>query len=176
MAAENWKWQIDPEKLDDSLRELRERARKLVAEGRYTKVRFTYKGKPLMPDIPLAALVAAEGISLALTGPLQLLLVNLGVKAFINVELVHEADERVREGMDLFEAGEVDGAEAKYLEALAMKSDDVAALFHLGVLYRVTGRRSEAIRCFEKAAAGDHPDAARAREALERMNRGSRTL
>lgn len=176
MAADGWNWKIDPDKIDDSLRELRERARKLLAEGRYTKVRLSYKGRPVLPDIPLAALVAAEGLSLALTGPLQLLLVNLGVKAFIDVELVHEAGERVEEGKALFEVGEVDAAEAKYLEALQMKPDDASALYHLGVLYRVTGRRTEALQCFERAAAGDHPDAQRAREALDRMNRGARTL
>lgn len=175
--AENWKWQIDPDTIDESLRELGERARKLVAEGRYTKVRLKYKGKQILPDIPLAAMVAAEGLSLALAGPLRLVIVNLGVKAFVEVELVHEAGERVREGQELFAAGEVDAAEAKYRLALEMKEDDPSALYHLGVLCRVTGRRDDAVRYLEKAAtAGDHPDAERAREALERMNRGGKTL
>jgi tetratricopeptide (TPR) repeat protein len=177
MASEDWKWQIDPDTFDESLRELGERARKLVADGRYTKVRIKYKGKPVLPDIPLAAMVAAEGVSLALAGPLRLVLMNLGVKAFVEIELVHEAGERVREGQELFAAGEVDAAEAKYREALQMKSDDPSALYHLGVLYRVSGRRDEAQKSLQRAAAaGDHPDAERARDALERMNRGGRTL
>lgn len=176
MPNETWRWQIDPDKLDDALRDLGERARRLVAEGRYTKVRLKYRGKPIVPDIPLAALVAAEGLSLALAGPLRLLVVNLGMKAFIEVELVHEADEKVREGQEHFAVGEVDAAEASYKQALAMKEDDPGALYHLGVLYRVTGRRDDAVRCFEKVAATDHPDAARAKEALDRMSRGVRTL
>ena len=177
MPTDAFRWEVDPKAIEASLRTLRERIRAAVDQGRYTKVRFRYKGRQLLPDLPLAGVLAAEGLSLALLGPLQVLLVNLGVKAFIEVELVHEASERVREGEDLFAAGEVDAAEAKYREALAMKPDDGAALYRLGVLFRVTGRRDDAIAAFEKVAAmGDHPDAAKAQEALERMNRGGRIL
>lgn len=177
MATDSFRWEIDPKAIEASLRALRERIRALVDQGRYTKVRFSYKGRQLLPDLPLGGVVAAEGLSLALLGPLQVLLMNLGVKAFIEVELVHEASERVREGEDLLAAGEVDAAEQKYREALAMKPDDGAALYRLGVLLRVTGRRDEAIAAFEKVAAmTEHADAPRAAEALERMRRGGRTL
>lgn len=177
MPSDAFRWEVDPKAIETSIRALRERIKGAVDQGRYTKVRFRFKGRQLLPDLPLGAVLAAEGLSLALLGPLQVLVVNLGVKAFIEVELVHEASERVREGEDLFAAGEVDGAEAKYREALAMKPDDGAALYRLGVLFRVTGRRDEAIAAFEKVAAiPDHPDAAKALEALERMNRGGRIL
>jgi tetratricopeptide (TPR) repeat protein len=177
MAADGFRWEIDPDAIDESIRQLRERLRKLFDQGRYTRVRLLYKGKPLLPDMPLAALVAAEGLSLVLAGPLRFLVVNLGVKAFIEVEFIHEATERVAEGQELFAAGEVEAAEAKYREALQMKPDDVAALYHLGVVLRVTGRRAEAIEVFTRAARSpDHPEGARAAEALERMQRGARTL
>lgn len=177
MAQDGFRWEIDPERIDESLKSLRERLKKLVDQGRYTKVRFSYKGKPLLPDVPLAALVAAEGLSLALAGPLRFLLVNLGMRSFIEVEFIHEATERVREGQDLFADGEVDAAEAKYREALTMKPDDTAALYHLGILLRVTGRREEAVDVLGRAAKdADHPDAAKAAEALERMKRGGKTL
>lgn len=175
--ADNFRWEIDPDAIDDSLRQLGDRLKRLFDQGRYTKVRFTYKGKPLLPDIPLAAIVAAEGVSLALAGPLRFLLVNLGMKSFIEVEFIHEASEKVREGQELFSAGEVDAAEAKYREALAMKAEDTSASYHLGVLLRVTGRRDEAIALLERAAKDtEHPDAPKAAEALERMKRGGRTL
>ncbi len=177
MAAERFSWEIDPDRIDDSLKQLRDRLKKLFDQGRYTKVRLSYKGKPLLPDLPLAALVAAEGVSLALAGPLRFLVVNLGVKSFIEVEFIHEASERVREGQELFATGEVDAAEAKYREALVMRTDDTAALYHLGVLLRVTGRRDEALEVLERAAKdSEHPDALRAAEALERMSRGPKTL
>jgi tetratricopeptide (TPR) repeat protein len=177
MANDKFRWEIDPDAIDESIKQLRDRLKKLFDQGRYTRVRISYKGKVLMPDVPLAALVAAEGLSLALAGPLRLLVVNLGVRSFLEIEFIHEASERVREGQELFAAGEVDAAEAKYREALSMKPDDTSALYHLGVLLRVTGRREEAVEILTKAAADtDHPDAAKANEALERMKRGGKAL
>jgi tetratricopeptide (TPR) repeat protein len=177
MALEDLKWEIDPEAIDESLGRLREQLKRLYDQGRYTKVRLKYKGKQLLPDVPLAAVVAAEGVSWALAGPLRLLVVNLGVKAFIEVELIHEATERVREGQELYNDGEVDAAEAKYREALTMKPEDTSALYHLGVLLRVTGRRDEAVETLTRAAKDTaHPDGVKAQEALEKMKRGPKTL
>ena len=64
-------------------------------------------------------------------------------------------------------------AEEKYEEALKRRPDDAAALYNLGVLLRVTGRKQEAKQRFEAAATGepDHPDVKRAADALERMNK-----
>lgn len=177
MATDGFRWEFDPNAMEESARQLMERLRKLVDQGRYTKVRLKYKGRTITPDIPLATLLAVEGLSLIFTGPLQVLFVNLGVKAFVDVELVHDLSEKVQEGKELFEQGEVDAAEEKYREALAIRPDDPNGNYALGVLLRVTGRRDEAIACFEKVVAhADHPDAAKAQEALDKMKRGKRTL
>ena len=176
MSQERFRWEVDPNAVEASVRQLADRARKLVDQGRYTRVRLLYKGKQLGTDIPLGALVALEGLGFLVASPLYVLVANLGVKAFVEVEFIHEAEDRVREGMEFFNAGEVDAAEAKYREALAMKANDPGALYALGVLLRVTARREEAIQCFEKVAASDHPDAAKAQEALEKMRRSSRSL
>lgn len=177
MADDRFRWEFDPEQAQASLAALRERVRTLVDQGRYTKVRILYKGKSLLPDLPVATLLAAEGLTLPLAGPLWLLVMNLGVKAFLEVEFVHESDERVREGQALFGDGEVDGAEAKYREALRMKPDHVAAHYNLGVLLRVTGRREEALAAFDAAAkAPDTDEGKKAAEALDKMRRGAKTL
>lgn len=176
MSQDRFRWEVDPNAVDASIRQLAERARRLVDQGRYTRVRLLYKGKQLGTDIPLGALLALEGLGLLVASPLYLLVANLGVKAFVDVEFIHEADDRVKEGLEFFNAGDVDAAEAKYREALAMKPDDAGALYALGVLLRVTARREEAIACFEKVAASDHPDAPKAAEALEKMRRSSRSL
>jgi tetratricopeptide (TPR) repeat protein len=176
MADDRFTWEVDPRQIERSIAELRERLRKLVDQSRYTRVRLLWKGKQLLPDIPMTAVVAAEGLTLLLGGPLQFLLVNFGVKAFIEVQLIHEGAERVAEGIDLFGRGEVELAEAKYREALRIHADDTSAWYNLGILLRVTGRRDEAIEALERAARDkSHPDAARAEEALDRMRRG-RTL
>ncbi|MCB9741748.1 MAG: hypothetical protein H6741_02470 [Alphaproteobacteria bacterium] len=166
-----FKVDIDPDAIDDSLKELGAKVRGLYDQGRYTKVRLLYKGKQMGPDIPVTLFVAGEVASFWWMGPIRALIVTLGVRTFLEVELVHEADAVVLEGVELYMDGEVEAAEAKYRKALRMKPDDTAGLYNLGVLLRVTGRKPEALDCFRKAASDEeHPDGERARAALERMN------
>lgn len=174
---EDFQVEIDPERIDEAVRSIADQVRQAVDQGRYTKVRIKYRGKPLMPDIPLAVFVATEAVTFWYAGLLRALVVNLGARTIIEVELIHDAVGKVEEGKELFLAGEVDAAEDKYREALRMKRDHPDALYHLGVLLRVTGRRKEAIECFEKVA--DLPGHAlqeKALEALDRMSRGPRSL
>ncbi|MCP4807811.1 MAG: tetratricopeptide repeat protein [Proteobacteria bacterium] len=169
-AGENMKFEVDPERIDESLDELGTKLRGLVNTGRYTKVRLKYKGKQIGPDLPMAVVLASEVATAFWAGPLRLVVVNLGIKAIIDIELVHEASNKVREGLDYWQDGESDLAEAKYREALDMKADDTSALYNLGVVLRVTGRKDEARECFLKAGEDEeHPDGRRAREALGRM-------
>lgn len=174
---ENFNIEVDPEKIDESVRNLTAKVRELVDQGRYTKVRIKYKGKPLMKDIPLGVFVATEAITFWYAGLLRALVVNLGVRTVIEIELIHDAEEKVAEGIDHYMDGEVELAEASYREALRMKPGDTAALYNLGVLLRVTGRRKDAIEVLEQAAAAQgHADAAKAQEVLDKMKRGPRTL
>ena len=108
---------LDPEKLDESVREVASKLRQTVDTTRYSKVRLSYKGKPLMADIPLGLFVAGEAASLWWAGPLRVILVNLGIGSLIDVELRHDADEVLRKGQELFLEGEVDEAEEAYRKA-----------------------------------------------------------
>ncbi len=169
--------EVDPEKVDEALKDIRQRVRASFHAGRYTKVRLSYRGKRIGPDIPLAVFLAAEGAAFFLMSPIAALLVNLGGKAFLDVEFLHEAEELVQEGLELYLDGEIDKAEAKYRKALDKRPDDPAALYNLGTLLRVTGRADEALVTLRRAAMGPegHPDVLRASEAIERMS-GSKTL
>jgi len=174
---DNFRLEIDPERMDEAVRTLGQQARNMLDQGRYTKVRIKYKGKQLIPDLPMGVFVATEALTFMYAGVIRALVVNLGVRTVVDVEFIHDADEKVIEGIDFYMVGEVVEAEACYREALRMRPDDTAALYNLGVLLRVTGRRDEAIACMEKAAmATEHPDAARAEEALEKLKKGPRTL
>lgn len=169
--------EVDPDQIDDSVRRLTESVRAFVENGRYTKVRIKYKGKQILRDIPLGVFVATEAVTFWYAGLLKALVVNLGARTIIEVEFVHEASEKVAEGVDLYMAGEVQAAEEAYREALRMKPDDPAASYNLGILLRVTGRRDEAMERLEVAAAAEgFAEADKAREALERMRKGPRTL
>jgi tetratricopeptide (TPR) repeat protein len=174
---EGFRLEVDPDAVDESVRKLGQRVRELYDQGRYTKVRISYKGKPLLRDIPMGVFLATEAVTFWYAGILSALVVNLGARAIIEVEFIHDAAGRVAEGKDLFEAGEVEAAEDKYREALAMKPDDPEALYRLGILLRVTGRRKEAMECLEKASkARNFENADKAREAFEKMQRGPRAL
>lgn len=170
--------EVDPEKVDDALKRLRDRIRESFHAGRYTKVRLSYKGKQLGPDIPLAVFLATEGAAFWIFSPLAALLANVGAKAFLDVEFIHEAEELVQQGLELYLDGETGAAEAKYREALKRRPDDPAALYNLGTLLRVTGRKEEALAQMRRAAMGPegHPDVVRASEAIERMTAGKKSL
>ena len=130
-----------------------------------------------MPDLPLGVFLAAEAATFWYGGLLRALAVNLGMRAIIEVELIHNADEKVQEGCALYQQGEVEDAEACFREALSMRSDDPSANYHLGVLLRVIGRRDEAIEHLQIAAAAEgYENAEKAQEALDKMHRGKRTL
>lgn len=169
-AADNMKVEIDPDRMDESLENLGEKLRGIYDQGRYTKIRLKFRGKQIGPEIPLALLVAGEVATVFWTGPLVLVVTNLGIKAVIDIEIVHEASNKVREGLDYWQDGEVELAEEKYREALRMKPGDTAANYNLGVVCRVTGRKEEAKEYFLQAAEDEeHDDGRRAREALGRM-------
>jgi tetratricopeptide (TPR) repeat protein len=175
---EGFRLEIDPDRVEDAIKNLRNRIQASFQEGRYTKVRLSYKGKALGPDIPLAVFLAGEGAMFWIATPLAALLVNLGAKAFLDVEFVHEADELVREGLSLYLNGEIEPAEAKYREALKKRPDDPTALYNLGTLLRVTGRKEEGLSILRKAAMGPegHPDVIRATEAVDKLTSGKKTL
>ncbi len=161
---------LDPEKIDETLRDLTMRVRKLIDRHRYSKVRLKYKGKAILPDIPVAVFIASEAASFWWMGPLRVLLVNLGARTFIEVELVNVADDLVAEGNALYMEAEIEAAEVKYRHALTLRPGDPSALYHLGVLLRVGGRKAEAIEVLQEAADwGEHPDSERAGQMLTKM-------
>lgn len=175
---EAFKLEINPDDIEDTLKSLRQRLSDSFTAGRYTKVRLSYRGRSILPDIPLAVFLATEGVTFWLISPLPALLINLGAKAMLDVEFIHAADELVQEGLTLYLDGELGAAEAKYREALTRRPDDPAALYNLGTLLRVTARQEEALRVLRQAAMGPegHPDVIRAAEAVERMTGPKRTL
>ena len=173
-----FKVEIDPEKVEEGLKRLRERLSHSFSAGRHTKVRISYRGTAVGPDIPLAVFLAGEGVAFWLMSPLGALLANLGAKAVLDVEFIHAADELVQEGLALYLDGEIPAAEAKYREAIERRPDDPSALYNLGTLLRVSGRTEEALRILRKAAMGTegHPDVIRAAEAVERLSQPKKNL
>jgi len=168
--------EVDPDSVDESVERLTRQVRKAVVRGRFTKVRIKYRDKPLMRDIPLGVFVAAEAVSFWYVGILKALVVNLGARAVIQVEFIHEADEDVDAGRVAYEAGEVTEAETAFRRALDKEPEHEEARYRLGILLRVTGKRDEALDLLRLVVAGEGVLAERAQEAIDRMERGPRTL
>jgi tetratricopeptide (TPR) repeat protein len=176
-TSDGFEFRIDPDRLDESIKELAQQVQKLVGSAKHSRIRLTYRGRRIAPDIPVGAFVAGEVLSLLIAGPLRLVLMNFGLGTMLDVEVIHQADDKVSEGINLFLDGDIIEAETAYREAIRMRPDDTAAHYNLGVLLRVVGRRDEAITELEIAAADvEHGDAEKARAALEKMQRSSDAL
>jgi len=174
---ESFQIEIDPNEIESSIKELKNKVRQFAQDSRHTKVRIKFRGKALMPDLPLGVFVAAEAATFWYAGLLRALAVNLGMRAFVQVELIHASEEKVAEGCEHYRNGDVEDAEACFREALEMRSQDPAANYHMGVLLRVIGRREEALAHLKIAAeAEEYENAEKAQEILDKMNRGTRTL
>jgi tetratricopeptide (TPR) repeat protein len=158
--------ELEPGRLDEGLRRAAAQARQLVQDGRFIKVRLKLRGRQLGPDIPFGTLLAAEALAAALAGPVALLL-SFGASAVLDVELIHDADERLRAGLSALLDGDLPRAEAELREALAMREDDAAVALHLGVVLKLQGRPEAARPLLERAAAAPDPVGAKARAALE---------
>ena len=148
-------FEIDPKRIEEGLAKLRAEAVHWANKGRYTKVRFKFRGKQLLPDLPLAAVVAAEGLTFYWGGILRALVFNVVGKSVLEVELVNDADKRVQAGQEALLTGDLDEALTLFREALAMDRDNVGAHLNVGVALKLKGDREAALASFERAKALD---------------------
>jgi tetratricopeptide (TPR) repeat protein len=143
-------FEIDPKKVEASLNKLRDQLVAWAKKGRYTKVRFKFRGKQLLPDIPLAAVVAVEGATFYWTGLLRALVFNLAGRTIIDVELVNDSEKQLSKGKEALLSGDLDEALSAFEKAFEMDHDNPVVHLNLGIAWKLKG---------------DHP---RARTALDR--------
>jgi tetratricopeptide (TPR) repeat protein len=155
VAGPTLPFEIDPKRLEESLGKLREELVHWTNKGRYTKVRFKFRGKQLLPDLPIAAVVAAEGLTFYWGGILRALVFTVAGGSLLQVEFVNDADKRVQAGKEALLAGDLDDALAHFREALAMDRDNIGAHLNVGVALKLKGDRTGALAAFERAKALD---------------------
>ncbi len=149
--------EIDPKRLEETLGKLRDEVSYWAKKGRYTKVRFKFRGKQLLPDLPLAAVMAAEGLTFYWGGILRALLVNFAGQAVFNVELVNDSEKRIQRGKEELLSGDVEKALASFREAIDMDRDNPRAHLNVGVALKIQGNYPGAREALQKARALD-PD------------------
>lgn len=143
--------EIDPKSIEGSLLKIRDEVQHWANKGRYTRVRFKFRGKQLLPDLPLAAVVAVEGLSFYWAGILRALLVTVGAGALLDVELVNDSEKKIAEGKAALLGGDVDKALEYFQKAAAMQRDNAHAQLNIGVALKLKGDRPGARAALEQA-------------------------
>jgi tetratricopeptide (TPR) repeat protein len=161
---------VEPGRIEEMLQKLRTELSALANKGRYTRVRFKFRGKQLLPDLPLAAVIAAEGLTFYWTGILRALLVNVAGRSVLSVELVNDSGRFVEAGKEELLSGDVDRAIEAFRTALRMERDNPRAHLHLGAALRLKGSLEEARAALERARSLD-PRGQVGREAEELLRR-----
>jgi tetratricopeptide (TPR) repeat protein len=170
-------FEVDPKKLEESLNGLKDQVVKLAKKGRYTKVRFKFRGKQLLPDLPLAAVAAFEGLTFYWAGLLRLLVFNLAGRTVLEVELVNDSEKHIQKGKEALLSGELEGALKHFTDALNMDPDNAHVHLNLGVANKLKGDLLRARQALEKAKTLDPkgPTGAEAERLLAGMG-GSGTV
>lgn len=146
-------FEIDPKKLEASLATLREQVVGLAKKGRYTRVRFKFRGKQVLPDIPLAAVVAVEGATFYWAGLLRALVFTLAGRAVIDVELVNDSEKKLAQGKAALLSGDLDEALAAFRAAQDMDHDNPAVHLNLGIALKLKGDHPAARAALQKVTA-----------------------
>ena len=132
-------FEIDPKQLEASLEKLRGQLVSLAKKGRYTKVRFKFRGKQVLPDIPLAAVVAVEGATFYWAGLLRALVFTLAGRAVIDVELVNDSEKEIARGKEALLSGDLEDALAAFQKAEDMDPENVTVHLNLGIAFKLKG-------------------------------------
>src|SRR5688572_5591239 len=134
----------------DAVQKLKRNVQYWVDRGRYNKVRIKRGGKAVLPDIPVGALVAFEAATFFWTGLLRATIVNVVGRVFFEVELINEAEEHYKKGVEHFLAGEMREAEELLEKALKVDERHAKAHLQMGVLRKVQGRTDDAREHFAR--------------------------
>ncbi len=157
-------FEIDPQKVEASLLKLRDQVVTLAKKGRYTKVRFKFRGKQLLPDIPLAAVVAVEGATFYWAGLLRALVFTLAGRTLIDVELVNDSEKRLAKGKEALLSGDLEEALTAFREARDMDEENPNVHLNLGIALKLKGDHPAARTSLERCRELD-PKAPTAHEA-----------
>lgn len=158
------------ERLDQALEKVRDEVGYWAKKGVYTKVRFKFRGKPLLPDIPVAAFMAAEAATFWWGGLLRALAMNVGGRALFDVELISDAQPHLARGQEHLLEGDVDEALDEFYKAVAVDRNLASAHLSIGVCYKVKGEREKAEDAFRRARDLD-PHGEVGRQAVEQLKK-----
>lgn len=130
---------VDPARIEETLGKVTSELKHWANKGRYTKVRFKFRGKALLPDLPLAAVAAAEGLTFYWGGILRALIVNFAGKSMLSVELINDSEKKIQQGKEALLSADLNKAVSLFREAVSMDRDNPRAHLNLGTALKLRG-------------------------------------
>lgn len=143
--------EINTNRVEENIRQAVEEVQYWYQQGLIRKVRLKYKGKPILPDIPLSYFMLVQVATFFLTGVVRALAVNLGTRIFFEVEMVNDAEESLKRAKDLYLDGDLDDAIRMLEQVIKLDRNCAEAYLYLGIIHKIKKDLSTATRYFEQA-------------------------
>lgn len=143
--------EINTNKVEESIKQAVERVQYWYKQGIINKVRLKYKGKAILPDIPLSYFMLVQVATFFLTGVVRALAFNIGAKVFFEVEMINDAQELLKKARDLYLDGDLDEAIRLLEEVISMDDRYSEAFLYMGIINKIKGDRVAASKYFLQA-------------------------
>jgi tetratricopeptide (TPR) repeat protein len=142
--------EINTNEIEESIKQVVEKVQYWYNQGMIHKVRLKYKGKAILPDIPLSYFMLVQVATFFLSGIVRALAINLGARIFFEVEMINDAEEVFKKGRDLYLDGELDEAIQVFEEVLRLDKNYAEAYLYLGIIHKIR-KEPSASRYFQLA-------------------------
>lgn len=143
--------EINTNKIEESISQAVEKIQYWYRQGMIHKIRLKYKGKAILPDIPLSYFLLVQAATFFLTGIVRALAISIGTKVFFEVEMINDAEERFKRGRNLYLEGDLDEAAILFQEVLDLDPQYAEAYLYLGIISKIRKDQESATKYFQKA-------------------------
>jgi tetratricopeptide (TPR) repeat protein len=147
----NVKLEINTDKIEESIRQAVDKIQYWYSQGMIHKVRLKYRGKSILPDIPLSYFMLVQVATFFLTGVVRALAISLGTRVFFEIELINDAEELFKRAKQLYLDGELEEAEEMFEQVLKLDKNYAEAHLYLGIISKVRRENEKASRHFLQA-------------------------
>lgn len=138
--------EINTDRIEESIRQAVEKVQYWYKQGMIHKVRLKYKGKAILPDIPLSYFMLVQVATFFLSGVVRALAISLGTRIFFEVEMINDAEEMVKHAKQLYLEGDLDEAETLLEDVIQLDKNYAEAYLYLGIIARIRRETEKALR------------------------------
>lgn len=143
--------EINTNRIEESISQAVEQIQYWYNQGLIRKIRLKYKGKAILPDIPLSYFLLAQAATFFLAGIVRAIAISIGTKVFFEVEMINDADERFKRAKELYLDGELEDATRLFLEVLELDPKHAEACLYLGIISKIRRNPDAAADFFKRA-------------------------